>query len=49
MLHGVESRSTRSYLSDWYPTINTPFADAISAFHHLERGAFGKVVIRVQA
>jgi NADPH:quinone reductase-like Zn-dependent oxidoreductase len=26
-----------------------PFADAISAFRHLERGAFGKVVIRVQA
>jgi len=26
-----------------------PFADAISAFRHLERGAFGKVVIRVRA
>jgi len=26
-----------------------PFADAISAFRHLERGAFGKAVIRVQA
>jgi NADPH:quinone reductase-like Zn-dependent oxidoreductase len=24
-------------------------ADALSAFRHLERGAFGKVVIRVQA
>ncbi len=26
-----------------------PFADAISAFRHLERGAFGKVAIRVRA
>jgi len=26
-----------------------PFAGAISAFRHLERGAFSKVVIRVQA
>ena len=26
-----------------------PFADAISAYRHLERGAFGKVVIRVRA
>jgi NADPH:quinone reductase-like Zn-dependent oxidoreductase len=26
-----------------------PFADAMSAFRHLEHGAFGKVVIRVRA
>jgi len=26
-----------------------PFADAISAFRHLERGTFGKVVIRARA
>jgi len=26
-----------------------PFANALSAFHHLERGAFGKIVIRVRS
>ena len=34
-----------------HPVIDAvyPFADALSAFRHLERGAFGKVVIRVRA
>jgi hypothetical protein len=29
------------------PVIDAVFADAISAFHHLERGPFGKMVISV--
>jgi NADPH:quinone reductase-like Zn-dependent oxidoreductase len=26
-----------------------PFTDAVSAFRHLELGAFGKIVIRIHA
>jgi NADPH:quinone reductase-like Zn-dependent oxidoreductase len=33
------------------PLIDTvyPFADALQAYEHLYRGAFGKIVIRVRA